>query len=64
MKKLENLEIIMTCVGNFLYSISGLGSAAVKSGSSGLKSDGGSGREIEVSDRGGPEVRRRYKSGT
>ena len=24
----RELEIIMTCVGNFLYSISGLGSAA------------------------------------
>ena len=35
----------------------------VKSGSSGLKSDGGSSREIEVSYRGRPEVRRRYKSG-
>ena len=35
----------------------------VKSGSSGLKSDGGSGREIEVSYRGGPEVQQRYKSG-
>ena len=29
---------------------------AVKSGSSGLKSDGGSGGEMEVSHRGGPEV--------
>ena len=37
--------------------------SAVKSGSSRLKSDGGSGREIEVSDRGGPEVRQRYESG-
>ena len=37
--------------------------ANVKSGSSGLQSDRGSGREIEVSHRGGPEVRRRYKSG-
>ena len=36
---------------------------SVKSGSSGLKSDGGNGREIEVSYRGGPEVRRRYESG-
>ena len=35
----------------------------VKSRSSGLKSDGGSGREIEVSYRGGPEVRRRHESG-
>ena len=35
----------------------------VKSGSSGLKSDGGNGREIEVSYRGGPEVRQRYESG-
>ena len=35
----------------------------VKSGSSGLKSDGGSGREMGVSNRGGPGVRRRYKSG-
>ena len=35
----------------------------VKSGSSGLKSDGGNGREIEVSHRGGPEVQRRYESG-
>ena len=31
-------------------------SLAVKSGSSGLKSDRGSSREIEVSYRGGPEV--------
>ena len=37
--------------------------AVVKSGSSGLKSDRGNGREIEVSYRGGPEVRQRYKSG-
>ena len=36
---------------------------SVKSRSSGLKSDGGSGREMEVSHRGGPEVQRRYKSG-
>ena len=36
---------------------------SVKSGSSGLKSDGGSGREMEVSNRGGPEVRQRYESG-
>ena len=36
---------------------------SVKSGSSGLKSDRGNGREIEVSYRGGPEVRWRYKSG-
>ena len=35
----------------------------VKSGSSGLKSDGGSGREMEVSHRGGLEVRRRYEGG-
>ena len=35
----------------------------VKSGSSGLKSDGGNGREIGISYRGGPEVRRRYESG-
>ena len=35
----------------------------VKSESSGLKSDGGSRREIEVSDRGGLEVQRRYESG-
>ena len=35
----------------------------VKSGSSGLKSDGGDGREVEVSYRGGPEVRQRYESG-
>ena len=35
----------------------------VKSGSSGLKSDGGNSREIEVSYRGGPEVRWRYESG-
>ena len=35
----------------------------VKSGSSGLKSDGGDGRKIEISYRGGPEVRRRYESG-
>ena len=35
----------------------------VKSRSSGLKSDGGNGREIEVSYRGGPEVRWRYESG-
>ena len=36
---------------------------AVKSGSSRLKSDGGNGREIEISYRGGPEVQQRYKSG-
>ena len=36
---------------------------SVKSGSSGLKSDGGDGREIEISYRGGPEVRQRYESG-
>ena len=36
---------------------------AVKSGSSGLKSNGGSGRKIEVSYRGGLEVRWRYESG-
>ena len=36
---------------------------AVKSRSSGLKSDGGSGRKVEVSYRGGPEVQRRYESG-
>ena len=35
----------------------------IKSRSSGLKSDGGSGKKIEVSHRGGLEVRRRYKSG-
>ena len=35
----------------------------VKSRSSRLKSNGGSGREMEISHRGGPEVRRRYKSG-
>ena len=35
----------------------------VKSRSSRLKSDGGSGREMEVSHRGGPEVQRRYESG-
>ena len=38
-------------------------SSSVKSGSSGLKSDGGNSREIEISYRGGPEVRRRYESG-
>ena len=36
---------------------------SVKSRSSRLKSDGGSGREMEVSHRGGPEVQRRYESG-
>ena len=35
----------------------------VKSGSSRLKSDGGSERKMEVSHRGGPEVQQRYKSG-
>ena len=35
----------------------------VKSRSSGLKSDRGSSREMGVSHRGGPEVRRRYESG-
>ena len=36
---------------------------SVKSGSSGLKPDGGSGREMEVSHRGGPEIRWRYENG-
>ena len=35
----------------------------VKSRSSRLKSDGGSGREMEVSHRGGLDVQQRYKSG-
>ena len=35
----------------------------VKSGSSGLKSDRGSGKKMGVSHRGGPEVRWRYESG-
>ena len=39
------------------------GGEVVKSGSSGLKSDGGSGKEMGVSHRGGPEVQWRYESG-
>ena len=35
----------------------------VKSGSSGLKSDGGSSGGMEVSYKGGPEVQQRYESG-